>query len=129
MSKEAKRIKILTLVSMAVGLVCVIAAIVLMVQAAPAAVAGLLGAEGALTIFFGARGALIANVPARMGQLVKLSLIILIVQVLLLVGIVMTIGPDHAAENPAVLCGSGMPCLITLIICLLSRGMTKRAER
>jgi hypothetical protein len=129
MSTEAKRIKILTLVAMAVGLVCVIVPIVLWMQSAPAALAGLLGAEGAITIIYGGRGALIANVPARIGQLVKLSLIVCVVQAALIGCMIMVIGQDHIAENPLAIGCAAVPFFISLIICLLSRGMAKRAER
>lgn len=129
MSQEAKRVKIFTLVAIALGLVCVIAAIVLAVQGVSAAIAGLLGAEGAATIYYGGKGALIANVPARLGQLVKLSIIILVVQVACIAGIVLTVGTDNVADNSVPLALSAVSCLDTLIILLLSRGITKRAER
>lgn len=129
MSSEAKRVKILTLIELALGLALVVFGIVLIVNGNPAQAPGILCGEGVFTLFFGARAALIANVPARIGKLVTFGLIALLIQVACAVAIVMMVGTDHVAENPVPVCLSAVPAVVSLVIVLLSRGMAKRAER
>ena len=130
MSSEAKRIKILTLVALVCGLGIAIAGIVLAVMGATTAAPYVLVGEGVLTLVCGARGALIANVPARIGKLATLALVLFLLQVACIVGVVfLGGGPEKVADEPAVVCASVVPALISLVIFFLSRGMAKRAER
>ena len=129
MSQEAKRIKILTLVALIGGLALMGCAIALAVTGTPVAVSVLIGLDGLASTLFGGRGALIANVPARMGKLASLAIIVLVVQVALVAGLVYAMGPDHVADEPLPVVVSVAPAIVTLIILLLSRGMAKRAER
>ena len=129
MSSEAKRVKIFTLLELALGLALVVYGIVLIVGGSPAQMPAVMCGEGVFGLFFGARSALIANVPARIGKLVSFGLVALLIQVVCIVAIVMTIGTDHVAENPLPVCLSAIPAVFSLVIALLSRGMAKRAER
>lgn len=129
MSSEAKRVKILTLVEMFLGLALVVAGIVFVVGGASTAAPFVLCGEGALSLVFGARGALIANVPARIGKIVSLGLVVLLLQAACVAAIVFLVGPDEVADNLPPVCLSAVPALVTLVAVLLSRGMAKRAER
>ena len=45
-------------------------------------------------------------------------------------GVVMLIGgPNKVADEPAIVCASAAPAVISLVIFFLSRGIAKRAER
>jgi hypothetical protein len=129
MSQEAKRVKILTLVELALGVVLIGPAIYLLVSGAGSLCAGLVGLDGVLTLVFGGKGALVANVPARMPQLVRLSIIALVAQVALVAAIVYAVGPDKVGESPVAVVCAAVPCVVTLVCLLLARGIAKRAER
>ena len=129
MSSEAKRIKILTLIELVLGFVLIGFAIFLFVGGTDAAVAALVGAQGVVTLVFGGRGALIANVPARIGKLATLALITLAIQIVLCAAIVYLIGPDRIDQNPLPVVCSAVPSLLAIVIFLFARGMAKRAER
>ena len=129
MSSEAKRVKILTLVALVLGLGLAIMGIVLAVMGSATAAPYVLAGEGVVTLVCGARGALIANVPARISKLATLALVLFAVQVACIVGVVMLIGgPDKVTDEPAIACASVAPAVISLVIFFLSRGMAKRAE-
>lgn len=129
MSSEAKRVKILTLIELLLGLAIVICGIVLGIMEAATAAPYVLAGEGVVSMFFGARGALIANVPARIGKLATFGLIVLVIQLVCVGIVVYMVGPNNVAEDPVPVCLSVIPALLTLAIMLLSRGMAKRAER
>lgn len=129
MSSEAKRVKILTLIELILGLVIVVCGLALGIMGATTAAPYVLAGEGVVSLFFGARGALIANVPARIGKLVTLGLIMLVIQLACLGIVVYLVGVNNVAEDPVPVCLSVIPALLTLAIVLLSRGMAKRAER
>ncbi len=129
MSSEAKRVKILTLLEMALGLALVVLGIVFVVQQRTTGSAYVLCGEGVLGLVLGVRGALIANVPARIGKLVTIGAVVLLLQICCIVGVVMLTGPDKVAQDPVPTCASAVPAVLTLAIVLLSRGMAKRAER
>ncbi len=129
MSSEAKRVKILTLIELLLGLAIVICGIVLGIMGAATAAPYVLAGEGVVSMFFGARGALIANVPARIGKLATFGLIVLVIQLVCVGIVVCMVGPNNVAEDPVPVCLSVIPALLTLAIMLLSRGMAKRAER
>ena len=129
MSAEAKRVKILTLIELFLGLAVAVAGIVLLVMGAKTAAPFVLCGEGVVSVVFGARGALIANVPARIGKLATLGLVVLLLQVACIVGVVFLIGPNEVTREPLPVCVSVLPAIVTLIIVVLSRGIAKRAER
>ena len=129
MSSEAKRVKILTLIELALGLALIIMGIVFVVGGAATAAPYVLCGEGVLTLLFGGRGALIANVPARIGKLVTLALVVFLLQLACVAGIAYLIGPDNVSQELPTVCTAAIPAIITLIAMLLARGMAKRAER
>ena len=128
-SSEAKRVKLLTLAEMFLGLIVLIGGIVAAFMGPLDLVAGIiLAAEGLVSLIFGARGALIANVPARIGKLARIALIIQLLQIVSCVAIGLITGADEQHEIIAIVCGALLP-VISLVILILSRGMEKRAER
>ncbi len=129
MSAEAKRVKILTLIELALGLALVVFGVVLLISHVATSAPFILCGEGLLTLFFGARGALIANVPARIGKLATLALIIFVVQLACAVGVIMMVGPENVSNEVGPVACACAPALVTLIIAILSRGIAKRAER
>lgn len=129
MSAEAKRVKILTLLGLVLGLVLVVLGIVLVVGGSATSAPFVLIGEGVVTLVYGGRGALIANVPARMGKLVTLAGVVLLVQLACVAAIVMLVGPDNVSKEPVLVGASAVPTVVTLATLLLARGMTKRAER
>lgn len=129
MSSEAKRVKILTLIELALGLALIVVGIVLVVGGQAAQAPFVLCGEGVVSLVFGGRAALIANVPARIGKLVSLALIICLVQAACVAGIVMLVGTDQVKENLLPVCCAAVPAFVSLTIALLSRGIAKRAER
>lgn len=129
MSSEAKRVKILTLVELLLGLALVVVGIVFVVMGAATVAPYVLCGEGALTLVFGVRGALIANVPAHIGKLVVKAVVALVVQIACIAAIVYLIGPENVGSDPIMPCAAAAPVVFSLAIALLSRGMAKRAER
>ena len=130
MSSEVKRVKLLTLLSLLLGLGTLVFGIVLIVMGmASMPVGGVVCADGFLTLFFGGRGALLANVPAKMPNLAKLAIVILILQCALIAAIVFLIGPDHVKDQIAPVVCASVNAVITLVILILARGIAKRAER
>ena len=129
MSSEAKRVKILTLIELILGLVLVVTGVVLAVMGAVTVAPFVLCGDGILTMVFGARGALIANVPARIGNLTSLALIAMLLQIVCLVGIVLLIGPSNVSEDPVPIFEAALPAIFSVTIALLSNGIAKRAER
>lgn len=128
MSAEAKRIKILTLAQLFVGLALIVGGIVmLMGDATPRPF--ILGVEGILTLAVGARGALIANVPARIGKLAVLMLVALMVQCSCVAFVVFFTGPENVSGDPVPCCMALVPAVFSLVIALLSSSMSKHAER
>lgn len=129
-SSESKRIKLITLFELFLGLALLVAGIVLIVMGVmPKKPAAVLAGEGIVTLLFGGRGALIANVPARISKLVTLALIVGLVQIACIAGIVFFVGTDHVQENVGIIAASAVPAVLSLVIWCLSRGMAKRAER
>jgi hypothetical protein len=128
-SAEAKRVKILTLLGLVLGLVLVVLGIVLVVGGSATSAPFVLIGEGVVTLVYGGRGALIANVPARMGKLVTLAAVVLLVQLACVAAVVMLVGPDNVSKEPVLVGASAVPSVVTLATLLLARGMTKRAER
>lgn len=129
MSAEAKRVKVLMLAELFLGMALVVLGIALLVMGAATASPALLCGEGVLTLFLGVRGALIVNVPARIPKLVTLGAIMLLLQLACVVGIVFLTGTDNIANDPVPVVAGAVPCLLTLIAVLMSRGIAKRAER
>lgn len=129
MSQEAKRVKILTLAELVGGLALICYAIVMAVMGGAAAVCALIGVDGCVTLVFGMRGALIANVPARIGKLATLALIVLAIQAALVCAVVYAVGPDQVSTDPIPVIVEALPAVVTLVIFLLARGIAKRAER
>ena len=129
MSSEVKRVKLLTLLSLLLGLGTLVFGIVLIVMGTSMPVGGVVCADGFLTLFFGGRGALLANVPAKMPNLAKLAIVILILQCALIAAIVFLIGPDHVKDQIAPVVCASVNAVITLVILILARGIAKRAER
>lgn len=129
MSQEAKRVKILTLAELLGGFALICYAIVSAVMGAATAVCALVGIDGLVTLVFGVRGALIANVPARIGKLAGFALVILVVQLALVCAVVFAMGPDQVQQEPIPVIVEAIPAVVTLAILVLSRGMAKRAER
>ena len=129
MSSEAKRVKILTLIELFLGVALVAYGIVLLVTGAKNASPYVLCGEGAISLVFGVRGALIANVPARIGKLVAFGIVVLLLQLACVAAIVYFTGPSEVPHEPLPVCASAVPAIITLIAVILSRGMAKRAER
>lgn len=129
-SKEVKRVKLLTLIELFLGAVVLVSGIVvgvmgLVEQPASFTIAG----EGLLTLVFGARAALILNVPARIAKVVKLALVVLLLQIACLVAAVMLMDMDGKKDMVVAVCGGFLPALLTCTIMMLSRGIAKRAER
>ena len=128
-STEIKRVKLMTLAELFLGIALLAGGVVV---AAMGAVmqsgAFLLAGEGLVTSAFGVRGALIANVPARIGKLATLALVIALVQIACCVGTWLLLGTDEQSDYVC-LASAAVPALISCVIWLLSRGMAKRAER
>lgn len=129
MSAEAKRVKALILVELLLGALLMIFGVVLAIMGAQTAAPYALCAEGLVTSVFGVRGALIANVPARIGKIVTKGLVVLLFQIACVVGIVFLLGPNEAADDPLPVCAAAVPAVITVVAVLLAHGMAKRAER
>lgn len=129
MSQEVKRVKILTLVELVLGVALIGFAIFLFVTGAAPAIAGSVVGNGLMTLFFGVRGALIANVPARMPRLVRFALIAFVVQVALTAAVVCLTGTDNVGDNPLPTVCCAVPALVSLVCLLLANGIAKRAER
>ena len=130
MSQEVRRVKLLVLLSMALGLVLVVLGIINALGAGDAAMPYyVLCGEGALTLVYGARGALVANVPARIGKLATLALVVFVAQVACVAGIVYLVGADAIKDNPMPVAAAAAPAVLSLIEGLLARGIAKRAER
>ena len=129
MSSEVKRVKLLTLLSLLLGVGTLVFGIVLIVMGASMPVGGVVCADGFLTLFFGGRGALLANVPAKMPNLAKLAIVILILQCALIAAAVFLIGPDHVKDQIAPVVCASVNAVVTLVILILARGIAKRAER
>lgn len=129
MSSEAKRVKILTLIQLGFGLILFGYAISLLVRGIDAIVCSALAADGVITFFLGVRGALIANVPARIAKLATLALIFCVLQIACTVVVVCSVGVDNVGDNLLPVAASAVPALTSFVIWLLSHGMAKRAER
>lgn len=129
MSSEAKRVKLFTLVELVLGVALIVLSVVMLILGGNPMPHYVSCAEGVLTFVFGVRGALIANVPARIGKLVSFGAIILLLQVVCVAAVVYLIGPDNVQNNLPTVCACTVPPIISLIVTLLARGMAKRAER
>ena len=130
MSQEVRRVKLLVLLSMALGIVIAALGMVSVLGAGDgAAPLFVLCGEGVLTLVYGVRGALVANVPARIGKLASLALVVLLVQLACVAGIVYLVGVDAIKDNPIPVVAAGIPAPLNLIEWLLDRGIAKRAER
>ena len=129
MSSEAKRIKLLTLAELVLGVAILVLGVVMLIQGKSSTPNYVLCGEGLLTFVFGVRGSLIANVPARMGKLVPFGAIVLLCQIACAAGIVYLVGTDKVGDELPVVCASVAPALVTLVAVILARGMAKRAER
>ena len=129
MSSESKRVKLLTLAELFLGIIVTVAGLIAAFAGPLDLVAGLiLAAEGLVSVVFGVRGALIANVPARIGKLARIALFVQLAQILAVVIMGVITGADEQHEIVAIVGGALLP-LISLVIFILSRGMEKRAER
>lgn len=129
MSAEAKRVKILTLIELFLGAALVVFGIVLLVTGAKNSSPYVLCGEGVVSLVFGVRGALIANVPARIGKLVTFGIVVFLLQAACVAAIVYFTGPNEVPNEPAPVCASVVSAIVTLVAVLLARGMAKRAER
>ena len=129
MSSEVKRVKILTLLSLLLGVCTLVYGIILIVTGGEIPVSGLVCADGLLTLVFGGRGALLANVPAKMPALAKIAIVVFLLQCALAAAIVFLVGPDHVKDNIGPVVSLAICALLSLVIWLLSRGIAKRAER
>ena len=129
MSQEVKRVKILTLVELVLGVELIGLAIYLLVTGGMSSLAGIVGLDGLLTLVFGVRGALIANVPARMPLLVRKAIIALVVQIAVVAAVVYITGPERVGAEPLPTICCALPAIVTLVCLLLANGIAKRAER
>ena len=130
MSTEVKRVKLLTLLELFLGMAVLVGGIVVAVMALVEQPAGfVIAGEGLVTLLFGARAALIVNVPARIAKVVKLALIVMLVQIACAVAAVMLMDMDGKKDMVVAVCGGFLPAIITFVIMMLSRGIAKRAER
>lgn len=119
----------LTLAELFLGLIVLVGGILAALAGPLDLVAGIiLACEGLVGLVFGVRGALIANVPSRIGKLARIALLVQAVQIIACVVIGVITGADEQHEIVAIACGALLP-LISLVILILSRGMEKRAER
>ncbi len=129
MSSEVKRVKLLTLLSLLLGFGTLVYGIVLIVTGTTIPVSGMVCADGLLTLIFGGRGALLANVPAKMPVLAKIAIVVFLIQCALIAAIVFLVGPDHVKDQIAPIACASANALASLVIWILSRGIAKRAER
>lgn len=129
MSSEAKRVKIFTLLALFAGLALIVYGVVRLIGGNSSTDSYVICGEGVLTLVFGARGALIANVPARLGKLATFAFVVFLVQLVCVAGAVLLIQPENVANDPVPVCACAVPAVISLVIALLSRGIAKRAER
>ena len=130
MSAEVKRVKLLTLIELFLGLAVLIGGItvaVLSLVEQPAAF--VIAGEGLGTLLFGARAALSVNVPARIAKVVKLALVVFLIQIACLVVAVMLMDMDGKKDMVVAVCGGFLPAFMSFVIMMLSRGIAKRAER
>lgn len=127
MSADSKRIKIVSLVTLAYGVVGIIAGIVLLATGS-----GLAGAlvlvSGVLSGILGVRGALIANVPSNTPQLEKLSGGLFVVQAADSGCIVAVNGPEQVNQDPLALCLALVSVLLALFLLILSHRLKKQLE-
>lgn len=129
MSSEVKRVKILTLIELFLGLALLVLGLVSILGGALTTSPYLVLGEGLVTVVFGVRGALIANVPARIGKLFAKALILALVQIVCVAGVVYITGTDNVSKEPLMAVAACVPIVFSLAIALLSRGIAKRAER
>ncbi len=129
MSSEAKRVKILTLIALFAGIGLIAYAVISLVGDNSSTSSYVVGGEGLFTLVFGVRGALIANVPARLGKLATFAFVVFLLQVACIAGVVFLVKPENISQNFVPVVVAAVPALISLVIALLSRGIAKRAER
>lgn len=127
MSQDSKRIKIVSLVTLAYGVIALVAGVVLLVTGAGIA-GGLVLVSGILSAVLGVRGALIANVPSNTPQLEKLSGGLLVVQAADSCGVVAASGPEQVNQDPLALCMALVSVLLALILLILSHRLKKQLE-
>lgn len=127
MSQDSKRIKIVSLVTLAYGVIALVAGVMLLVTGAGIA-GGLVLVSGILSAVLGVRGALIANVPSNTPQLEKLSGGLLVVQAADSCGVVAASGPEQVNQDPLALCMALVSVLLALILLILSHRLKKQLE-
>lgn len=127
MSADSKRIKIVTLITLAYGVIAAVVGIVLLATGH-----GLSGAlvlvSGVLSAVLGVRGALIANVPSTTPKLVKLSGGMFVVQAADSAGIVAVNGPQQVNQEPLAICLTLLSALLALILLILSHRLKKQLD-
>lgn len=122
MSADSKRIKIVALITLVYGIVAAVLGVVLLVARGAAAAYGPAIASGAVSLYYGAQGALIANVPNTIKKLVTLSVVVLVVQLALAALVYFLAG---TAEVLA-LCVVCVAFVLAFVQLILSRGLNKK---
>lgn len=122
MSADSKRIKIIALVTLIFGLAAAVVSLVLLFASGATAAYGLAVASGAVSLYLGVQGALIANVPNTIKKLVTLSTALLLVQVVLGVAVYFVAGTDQVPPY-CVICVS---VLLALLLMIFSRSLNKK---
>ena len=123
MRPEAKRLKIVSIITMFVGIIFFILGIVLTVRGAGlGGVAAIV--SGALGAFVGVRGSLIANVPSTSGKIVLPAVLCAVVG-LVLCAVCFFMGDDQ----PSSILGSVVPAVFCCCVGLLGRALAKELEK
>ncbi len=125
MSEESRRLKICTLVSLIGGLAMAVAGIVLGVTGGFGIARVLALVSSVLALVLGIRGALLANVPSKSDELVRLALAITVVQACLAVAEVLIPGVDAVGENVVPIALTCVALVVALAICLMARGVSR----
>lgn len=127
MSPESKRIKVFTLVSLVYGLVSIFCGIFMASALGEQVPVGAAEAGGGVVSFaLGIRGSLLANVPNKAGELMRLSGVLLLVQVALVAVVVALVGVADAQGHALAL---GLMCagaVVTLVVFVLSRSLHRK---
>jgi hypothetical protein len=126
-SPESKRIKVFTLISLVYGLVSLFCGIFMVSALGEQAPVGAAEAGGGVVSFvLGIRGSLLANVPNKAGGLMRLSGVLLLVQVALIAAVVVLVGPAAAQAHAPALALMCAGAVVTLVVFCLSRALHRR---
>lgn len=127
MSPESKRIKVFTLISLVYGLVSLFCGIFMVSALGEQAPVGAAEAGGGVVSFvLGIRGSLLANVPNKAGGLMRLSGVLLLVQVALIATVVVLVGPAAALAHAPALALMCAGAVVALVVFCLSRALHRR---